>query len=90
MARCPGFRSAPYGAVRSPSATAGPRVLPVGIYFQNPLCKRRDAPYRSANRRLVHLENLCQKQMRRVRSIVNQQQQQMFAQRPNSVRPASN
>ena len=32
MARSPGFRSAPHGAVRSPSATAEPRVLPVGIY----------------------------------------------------------
>ena len=27
MARSPGFRSAPHGAVRSPSATAEPRVL---------------------------------------------------------------
>ena len=33
MARSPGFRSAPHGAVRSPSATVGPRVLPVGFYF---------------------------------------------------------
>lgn len=33
MARSPGFRSAPHGAVRSPSATVGPRVLPVGFYL---------------------------------------------------------
>ena len=32
MARSTGFRSAPHGAVRSPSATVGPRVLPVDIY----------------------------------------------------------
>ena len=33
MERNPGFRSAPHGAVRSPSVTVGSRVLPVGIYL---------------------------------------------------------
>ena len=34
MARSTGFRSAPHGAVRSLSATVGPRVLPVDIYYR--------------------------------------------------------